>query len=462
MEERIDLRQDAMIDWWGGGGLLSRGHKEAARLILRLMPISQTSRRLEMGAQHLNSHFLTRCLRSGRDDDLYAELRGIDVESWRQLVDRAAWHGVAPLLYHRLQRVVNLVIPREHGARLHHLYLHCLLKNRAILEQLSEIVRETTKAGCSVLVLKGAYLSYCVYQEAALRPMADIDFLARPHDVEEVQRHLHTLGYRYTAGSTTIDYSGHHHLRPLSRVGSVDIEVHRDLAPEGAPFEHDIIGLWDRSTHTRVGDLDIPHPAPDDLLLHLCTHAAFNDEFLLGLPAACDIDAVVHRLGHQLDWDRLIQTANSDGRSRFAYAALRLARALLETPISEDVLASLDHDQADDEVVEEAAVYVLSTADELPTTLKSMGEATTAGAKLRTLWRGLFPPPETLRLIYHLRPGTKLQFLYYILRPFDLLLRRGRQVLGLAIGASHSRSALEKERCRRVIRAWVGAKTPKV
>jgi hypothetical protein len=354
------------------------------------------------------------------------------------------------------------VIPRELGERLRHLYLHSLLKNRAILEQLSEIVRETTTAGYSVLVLKGAYLSYCVYEEAALRPMSDIDLLAHSHDAEKVQRHLNTLGYRYTAESTVIDYSKHHHLRPLYKVGSVDIEVHRDLAPEGAPFEHDIIGLWDRSTSTRVGDLDIPHPAPDDMLLHVCTHAAYNDEFLLGLPAACDIDAVVRRLGHQLDWARLIQTANSDGRSRFAYATLRLTQALLETPISENVFAALDHDQADDEVVEEAVGYVLNTAGEVPTTLKSMGEATTAGAKLKTLWLGLFPPPETLRDIYHLRPETRFQFLYYVVRPFDLLLRRGRQVLGLVIGTSHSRSVLEKERRRRLIRAWAGTETPEV
>ena len=415
-----------------------------------------------MGVQHLDSHFLTRCLRRGRDDDLHSELRRINVESWRQLVDRAVWHGVAPLLHHRLGRFENLVIPPEQGTRLRDLYVHCLLKNRAILEQLSEIVRETTKAGYSVLVLKGAYLSNCVYEEAALRPTTDIDVLARPHDVEKVQRHLKTLGYRHTARSAAMDYSGHHHLRPLSKTGSVDIEVHHDLAPEGAPFEHDVIGLWDRSTRTRVGDLDLRHPAPDDLLLNVCTHAAYNDEFRFGLPAACDIDAVVHRLGHQLDWARLAQTANSDGRSRFVYAALCLTRVLLETPISEDVLASLDHDRADDEVVEEAVVYVLSTADEVPATLKSMGEATTAGAKLKTLWRGLFPPPETLRRIHRLRPGTKLQFLYYVARPLDLLLRRGRQVLGFVIGSPHARPALEKERCRRMIRAWVGGKTPKV
>ena len=414
-----------------------------------------------MGAQHLDSYLLTQCLRRGPDVGLHSKLRGINVETWRELVDRAAWHGVAPLLYHRLGLIENLVIPPEQFARLRDLYVHCLLMNRVILEQLSEIVQETTKAGYSVLFLKGAYLANCVYEEAALRPTGDIDLLAPAHDAERVQRHLKTLGYRYAAGTEAIDYSGLHHLRPVSRVDSVSVEVHHDLAPMGAPFVHDLVALWGRSTRTRVGDLDLPHPAADDLLLHVCTHAAYNDEFRLGLAAGCDIDAVVHRLGHQLDWDRLIQTANSDGRSRFVYAALRLAQVLLETPIPDHVVASLNHDQSDDEVLEAVFVYVLSTAESLPTTLRSVGEVMTAGAKLKALWRGLFPPPETLQRIYGLRPGNKLQFVYYVVRPLDLVLRRGREVFGLVIGSPRSRYALEKERRWRMIRAWARGKGPK-
>ena len=242
----------------------------------------------------------------------------------------------------------------------------------------------------------------------------------------------------------------------------MSIKVHHDLTPVGAPFVYDAVGLWARSTHTQVGDLDLPHPAADDLLLHVCTHAAYNDEFRLGLAAACDIDAVVHKLGHELDWDRLVQTANSDGRARFVYAALRLAQRLLETPIPAQVFASLDHDEADDEVVEDVVVYVLNTADTLPTTLTYMGEAATVGAKLRRLGRGIFPPPETLRRIYGLQLGTRLHFLYYLVRPFDLLLRRGREVLGFLTGSPRSKPALEKERRRRVIGAWVRGGAPKM
>ena len=410
-----------------------------------------------MEARHLDSQLLPRCLRRGRSEDALSELRGLDGEAWRRLVDEALWHGVAPLLYHRLGRGEGPAIPPEPLGRLRDVYLHSLLRNQAILEQLSEILRETTNEGYPVLALKGAYLANCVYEEAALRPMGDIDLLVRPDNLEQIRRRLQILGYRHAAGTATIDYSRLHHLRPVGRPQSVDVEVHHDLAPAWAPFKHDLAGLWARSVRTRVDDLDLLHPAPDDVLLHLCAHAAFNDELRLGMAAVCDVDALVGKVGHQLDWARLVRTANSDGRSRFAYVLLRLSRALLGTPIPEDALAELQHDPTDDEVADEAVGYVLNTREDMPTTVQSVGDATTPKTKLQALWRGLFPPPETMRRIYDLGPGNLLLPLCYAARPFDLLLRRGRQVLGMLLAPRGPGSAGEKERRRRVIRAWARA-----
>ena len=82
-------------------------------------------------------------------------------------------------------------------------------------------------------------------------------------------------------------------------------------------------------------------------------------------------------------------------------------------------------------------------------------------ATLKALFRGIFPPPETLRRIYGLEPQDKLQYLYYVIRPLDLLLRQGGRVLGLVVGRPRSRPALEKERRRRLIQAWARGKTPK-
>ncbi len=91
-----------------------------------------------------------------------------------------------------------------------------------------------------------------------------------------------------------------------------------------------------------------------------------------------------------------------------------------------------------------------------------MGDATTRGSKLKILWRGIFPPAETLRRIYGLEPGSNLECLYYVVRPLDLLIRRGRRVFDLLIGSPESRSTLEQERRQRTIRTWTRGKAPEV
>ena len=66
-----------------------------------------------MEVQYRDADLLTLCLRSDRDEDGHSKLHGIDGESWYRLVDQAVWHGVAPLLYHRIRRSENLLIPPE-------------------------------------------------------------------------------------------------------------------------------------------------------------------------------------------------------------------------------------------------------------------------------------------------------------------------------------------------------------
>ena len=412
-----------------------------------------------MAVQNLDSLLLARCLRRGAVTDVAVELGGLDDHSWRRLVDEAIWLGVAPQLHFRLGRLDDVVVPPDEAMRLRDVYLHCLLKNEAILEQLSEILEEIRGAGQSVLVLKGAYLANCVYEEPALRPMTDIDLLARTGEAESVQQTLATLGYRQAQYPESLDFSKLHHLTPMSKPGLVEVEVHHGLAPKGAPFEHDAEGLWDRSMVTSVGDsLLLRHPAPDDVLLHLCAHSAYNDRFRMGLPAACDIDAVVRRLGDDVDWERLVLTANSDGRARFAFVALSLARVLLETDVPESALASLAHNRVDTDLVDQAVAYALSTAHEAPVTVRAMGEAKTLQSKLVRLWRGILPPPDTLRRNLGLRPGTKVGPHLYVARLSDLVRRRGSQVLrlvaGTITGSSKTRPERDKERRRRMIREW--------
>lgn len=65
--------------------------------------------------------------------------------------------------------------------------------------------------------------------------------------------------------------------------------------------------------------------------------------------------------------------------------------------------------------------------------------------RMRSLVRSLFPSPARLREIYSLAPGSKAAYAYYLIRPWDLLLRRGRFLVQLSSRGSEARLVLDTE-----------------
>src|SRR4030095_1722650 len=84
----------------------------------------------------------------------------------------------------------------------------------------------------------------------------------------------------------------------------IPAELHWRLDPPGFPFRVDVEALWRRAVPTRVADVDVLGLAPEDLILHLCTHVC-RHRFRSGLIALCDIAAVTAYYGDRIDWPRL-------------------------------------------------------------------------------------------------------------------------------------------------------------
>ena len=79
-------------------------------------------------------------------------------------------------------------------------------------------------------------------------------------------------------------------------------------------------------------------------------------------------------------------------------------------------------------------------------------------SKLRTLIGAVFPPPDRLRRIYGLEPGSRAAYAYYLVWPITLLLRRGPHLLALIAGSARERTRMAKDRRRRAIETWVAAR----
>jgi hypothetical protein len=378
---------------------------------------------------------------------------------WARAARTAALHEVEPLLYALIgPHVDRLGVPPDVLRQLREVHCCSQLRNTLLYRSLAGVLTALARSGIEVAVLKGAYIAEAVYGNVALRPMGDIDLLARAGDVARVPAVLTGLGYVpfLGEGPGTPDYGEHHHLPPFVRAGAPPIELHRALAPRGSPFRIDVDGLWARSREVEIAGVAVRALAPEDLLLHLCQHVSYNHRFRASLLSLFDIALVLERFRDELDWSRVVALASEDGRSRFVRCTLLLVRRMLDGEVPREALEGLGHGAADHRIVETARRYILDPAPDPPATYRGMvEEAGGVGRKLVRLAWGLFPEPVRLRSIYGLPPGSRRVYLYYLYRPWDLLVRRGRTVAELVLRSERQRDVLQAEERRRRIHRWV-------
>jgi hypothetical protein len=405
---------------------------------------------------------LLRCLQS--PSRLAAdELSAISAGLWQTAIDRAVECEVEGLLYRRLSsKSLAAAVPDSVLQRLKDLYSCSAMWNRKVLDDAGAVLAALRRNGIDVVVLKGAHLAESVYRDAALRPMTDIDLLVRSRELARAEETLVELGFGH---QPHVGVTGpfEHHLEPFRKTGTTTVEVHWNI--EGnSPFKIDIDGLWHRARPSVVAGVRVLGLGPADLLLHLCTHASYHHRFGidhrhgLALKHLHDIAFVATELGAEIDWPQLVATANADGRARYIYATFAVVSAMFGTRFPPETLA-LEHGPAEDEIAADLRACVIGPKRELLAGYRRMRRSSGWLAKTAALFRTVFPTPTVLRRTYDLRAESRLVYGYYLVRPVDLLVRRGRVVLGMARLTSTVRRELEEaERCSR-LETWLDRRT---
>jgi hypothetical protein len=119
----------------------------------------------------------------------------------------------------------------------------------------------------------------------------------------------------------------------------IPIELHWTI--ETGPFNIDVESLWERAERTSIAGLETFVLAPEDLLLHLCLHAAFHHRFNQGLRPLWDLVEVLEHHGRDIEWDKVVHRAAAWRVRKHAHLALYLAHALLGASVPVFVLTAL-------------------------------------------------------------------------------------------------------------------------
>jgi hypothetical protein len=184
------------------------------------------------------------------------------------LVSLTIKHGQGPLVF-TLASKNNNDAANILRNKLRAVYMASAMTNTRLTATCNAITQKLTEAGIEAMPLKGCYLSQCIYNDSALRPMSDIDLLVRPEHAAQAY-FLLTGQEWHEAQQRPTD----HHL-PDFHINGHLVELHRYLFPPDVKHAIPMNDIWDFARPT-VQPYKGFQMEPSQLLIYLSLHTYYT------------------------------------------------------------------------------------------------------------------------------------------------------------------------------------------
>jgi hypothetical protein len=328
----------------------------------------------------------------------------------------AGWPGVPP----QLRTMV------EEAER------RCAVKTMWQMSLLAELARAA--AGLRFIALKGFTLSLRLYGNPFIREAFDLDLLVHPDDIGRFRETVLALQYselkpllELTLRQQAILERYHHDKKYIHGPSRTILELHNRLDFNRFMIGTDFEALWSARETVTWGETSVAVLGEDDLVHSLVMHAARHGwerwKWLADL-AALARPADAARLAR---WRR---HAAREGNADIFDSWLLLSRALLATPLPPQPLAAAQHNRRAAALA--ARALRLSGRDYGSSDYSAPGynfalllHRVLLKRSLRAIAVGIGFAIHNERDMCTLRLPDCLFWLYYMLRPFLFLWRRG-------------------------------------
>jgi hypothetical protein len=405
------------------------------------------------------AQLLLACLH--RDEGVIAEhgLPVPDAAEWDALVDVATTQRVRPLLHRRLRSLAAAhAVPDRVLLQLDRVVRQIAFVNLNHLGEVRALAKTLAEVQIPLMVLKGVRLAAGVYESPSLREMTDVDVLVHRQHLEPVVSAALARGYRPLHGNAmAVDVTSGHHLTRLVKPPAAALEIHWNVTPAEGPCPIDPAGIWARAVPVTIGGIDALGPCREDLLLHLCYHAAYQHQFRFGMRPFCDLAALLAREGPLLDWAAVVARALEWHWDRGVYLMLRLARDLVGAQVPDEVLAELRPVSFDAAVAQAARAHVLteSSAGLIKPGLARLAGEESVAARLRHVRMRVLPPRSEVGRLYGRGAASLALPWLYARHVVSLIHQHARPVARLLLGRDASLRA--DARRASLLREWLGS-----
>jgi hypothetical protein len=343
---------------------------------------------------------------------------------WDYLLGAASIHGVIPLLYHHLKANGPEAIPAPVWSRLQEESFQNTAWNLFLTRELLKILALFEAEGISAIPFKGPALAAFAYGNLSLRQFSDLDLLVRWEDLLRAKDLLISLGYHPNisldgAKETAFLRSRKDYVFAHESNGAT-LDLHWKILPDYLSFPWELGGLWEGQLERRwLAGKRVLDLSPEDLLLALCMHGDMHVWERLAWLA--DVAALIE-MHPEMDWGKILESADRLHSRRRLFVGLSLAKDLLDACLPEDIWERIKTDSKVQALARQVRQRLFREAD---SRFMIFGEVKfhlrgteRFSDKLKFFHVAFYPEQPELALL----PLPRMLYcLYYLVRPFRLI-----------------------------------------
>lgn len=388
------------------------------------------------------------------------ELASLSQADWEYLLITCARYGLRPLIYFNLRLLFDEdCIPVFVQDDLREAHLESAYKNMLIFRHAGILLSALESEDVPVIGLKGIFLLENIYNNIAARALGDIDIMVKKEDLQVAINILINLGYTMETYFSPIDQNTDiKHVSPMKNADGLSVEIHWTILNEEEPFAIDPDGLWDRAVPVNIAGVDVLALSPEDLVLHLCLHFAYQHHLNLGLRGLNDVTEVLQHYNKQLDWARLDVLSQKWGVGRVVWLALSLTVKLLGAPVPQDVLNRLEPEKVESWVLPNARSIVLNAREKAALMTPDLADfASEKGFlnRIKLIMSRIFLPKLILARLYGVPPSSVLIYGCYFRRLKELIQQYGFSIRNILKNESDVVSSVEDQQGIAKLRTWM-------
>lgn len=361
------------------------------------------------------------CCKTSKDSEKIVRLIS-EIKNWNQFMMLALSHGIFPVVYYALKEYSNL-IPKNLLSTMKSENMVIAKQNILMTSELIKIMKLLEENNIEAISFKGPVLSQMAYGNITFRQYCDLDILVNEDDLKDAVKLIKNLNYKTDENLLKKILKNKSIFHDISLDNLISVELHWRLFSDEFNTGIENIDIKQNLDELILSKNKLKSFQIEILVLYLCVHGAKHNweriEWLL------DISNLA--INKKINWKILLKLAKESNTEKILYSTFYLCHNILdnklpivlEEKIKQKKILKLSKDFEN--------LFYNRFKDPLSRKIESKNISKIQfdlleGYKSKFLFfNSLLKPTEKEFELFKL--PSFLHFIYYVSRPFNILLR---------------------------------------